>query len=73
MNRCLIFPVSLSSYRKFDDVIWKINASEEKNVERHARGRNFSMITMAPTRNDLMESNEEDNIIGLAQKAGNVR
>ena len=73
VNRCLNFPVNLTSYRKFDDVIWKFNASDEKDPERHARHRNQSMVVMAPTRNDLLEKNEVDDIIGLAQRAGNVR
>ena len=73
VNRCLIFPANLTSYRKFDDVIWKFNASDEKDPERHARRRNQSMVIMAPTRNELLEKNEVDDIIGLAQRAGNVR
>ena len=73
VNRCLNFPINLASYRKFDDVIWKINASDEKDPGKHARGRNLSMVAMAPTIDDLMESNGQDNIIGLALKAGNVR
>ena len=73
VNRCLNVPKNLPSYRKIDDVIWKAHASDEKDPERHAKGRNRSMVAMAPTRHDLIESNGVDDIIGLAQKAGNVR
>ena len=58
VNRCLNFPINLTSYRKIDDVIWKNSSFGEKDPGKHARGRNLSMAGMAPTRDDLMESNE---------------
>ena len=61
-------PTNLPSYLKIDDAIWKNDAFEEKNPGRHARGRNLSMIAMAPKIHDLMEKNEIDDIIGLANR-----
>ena len=63
----------MTSYRKIDDVIWKNSSFGEKDPGKHARGRNLSMAGMAPTIDDLMESNELDDIIALAQKAANIR
>ena len=63
----------MTSYRKIDDVVWKNSAFAEKDPGKHARGRNLSMAGMAPTIDDLMESNELDDIIALAQKAANIR
>ena len=66
-------PINFDTYRKIDDVIWKNIALEEKNPGKHARGRNLSMVAMAPKRHDLMEKIEVDDIIALAQRYGNIR
>ena len=63
----------MTSYRKFDDVIWKNNAFDEKDPGKHALGRNIAIVSMAPNKIELMNSNEVDGIICLAQKASNIR
>ena len=35
VNRCLNFPINLASYQKFDDVVWKVDAFDEKDPERY--------------------------------------
>ena len=73
VNRRLNFPTNLTSYRKFDDVIWKNDAFGEKDPGKHALGRNIAIALMAPDKIELMNSNEVDDMIFLAIKTGNIR
>ena len=73
VNRCINFPINLTSYRKFDDVIWKNDAFGEKDPGKHALGRNIAIALMAPDYLELMNSNEVDDLILLAIKTGNIR
>ena len=73
VNRCLNVPINFASFLKIDDVIWKYDAFDEKDIGRHGRGRNLSMIVMAPKRCDLMESNEVDGLISLGFRVANIK
>ena len=67
-NRCLTVPKNHPSFLKIDDIIQK-----RYHEQFHAKNRVFSMIAMQPDFDDVMKSEDEDGIYGLALKSFNVR